>query len=223
MDTEQTSAATEATDAQQNEISQETVKTYTQREVDDMIAGMKSSLSKKLLKPYEGLGDPSELRALREQAERREQEQAMKRGEFEKILQEKISAKDAEISRRDEIIRQYRVDTPLVTAAARARSVNPEQVRTLLKPYIRVNEDGEPEVIDDRGQVRYNDAGHPVSIDDFVTGWLNENPHFVQPTPATTAGRSSIQAPQERLDLSKLDMKNPEHRRVYAEYRKQRR
>ena len=38
------------------------VKTYTQEEVDNMMARMRGSLEKKLLKPYADLGDPEELR-----------------------------------------------------------------------------------------------------------------------------------------------------------------
>jgi hypothetical protein len=221
MTSETSDAVEPVTDATETP-SQAQERIFTQREVDDMIAGMKANLSRKLLKPYEGLGDPSELRDLREQAERKRQEDAMRKGEYEKLMQELAAKKDAEIEKRERIIREYRVDNPLVTAAARARSVNPDQVRTLLRPYIRVNDDGEPEVIDDRGQTRYDDSGRPVTIDTFVTTWLQDNPHFVQATPATTQGQSAITARTERIDVTKLDMKDPEQRRIYAEYRKQR-
>ena len=50
--------ATEAT----TETNTQAEKSYSQREVDDMMARMKSSLSKKLLKPYEELGDPETIR-----------------------------------------------------------------------------------------------------------------------------------------------------------------
>ena len=52
---------------------QEATKTYSQKEVDDMMARMKGSLSKKLLKPFEDLGDPEELRQLKLEAEQRRQ------------------------------------------------------------------------------------------------------------------------------------------------------
>ena len=46
-------------------------------------------------------------------------------------------------------------------------------------------------------------------------------PHFVAPTPATTNGRSNISnGSPSKVDITKLDMKNPEHRKVYADYRK---
>jgi hypothetical protein len=58
-------------------------------------------------------------------------------------------------------------------------------------------------------------------VEDLVQDFLSANPHFVAATPATTMGRSNISngSPQ-KVDISKLDLKNPEHRKVYAEYRK---
>jgi hypothetical protein len=128
--------------------------------------------------------------------------------------------KDAEISKRDSVIREYKIETPLVNAAAKYRAVAPEQVRTLLKNNISLNTDGEVEVLDNNGQVRYNDKGVALTVDDLVSEFLATNPHFVQANPATSATKSSITNSQAPLDIAKLDMKNPEHRKVYAEYRK---
>jgi hypothetical protein len=218
MSTQETSAGnTEpATDAgSQTATSQETTgKTYTQQEVDNMMAGLKGSLSKKLLKPYEELGAIDELRELKSQAEAVRQEQAMKRGEFEKILQEQAAKKDAEIVKRDRVIQEYRVDTPLLTTASEMRSVNPAQVTALLKNQVRLNSEGEVEVVDSQGQVRYSDSGQPLGVTDLVREFLAANPHFVAAGPATTATRSSIDAQnRDKKDLSKLDLRNPEHRR----------
>jgi hypothetical protein len=222
MSTEITSAATtEVTDTSSQTPSQEArERVYSQREVDDMMAGLKGSLSKKLLKPYEELGDINELRSLREQAQKAQEEQMIKRGEFEKLLQELASKKDAEIARRDAVIQEYKVDTPLLSTAAQLGSVNPDQVKALLKNSLRMNPEGEVEVVDATGQVRYSDAGKPLAVHDLVKEFLDANPHFRSATPATTNSKSSITAPTKKLDITKLDMKNPEHRKVYAEYRK---
>ena len=87
--------ATDATGVTENQAP--AVKTYSQQEVDNMMARMKGSLEKKLLKPYQDLGDPEELRQLRTEAEKRAQEQQLKRGEFEKTLSEKAEKWNAEI------------------------------------------------------------------------------------------------------------------------------
>lgn len=199
-------------------------KTYTQKEVDDMMARTRTSLQKKLLKPYEDLGDPEELRQLRAEAEKKAQAEAIKRGEFEKTIQELAQRKDAEIAKRDQVIKEYKVNTPLINAAAQFRAVAPEQVKALLHNQVRLNADGEVEVIDHTGAVRYSDAGRPVGVEDLVREFLDSNPHFVQATPATTNTQSShsIKSQNKKIDITQLDMKNPEHRKVYAEYRRTR-
>jgi hypothetical protein len=215
-----TNVETETTSQTSQNQEQAAGKTYTQEEFDNHIAGLKSSLTKKLLKPYEDLGDVNELRALKEAQLKKAQEESLKKGEFEKILQDMAAKKDAEISKRDSVIREYKIETPLVNAAAKYRAVAPEQVRTLLKNNINLNTDGEVEVLDNAGQVRYNDKGVALTVDDLVSEFLAANPHFVQANPATSATKSSITNSQTPLDIAKLDMKNPEHRKVYAEYRK---
>ena len=195
-------------------------KTYTQEEFDNHIAGLKSSLTKKLLKPYEDLGDVNELRALKEAQLKKAQEESLKKGEFEKILQKMAEDKNAEIAKRDSVIREYKIETPLVNAAAKYRAVAPEQVRTLLKNNINLNAEGEVEVLDNNGQVRYNDKGVALTVEDLVNEFLAANPHFVQANPATSSTKSSITNNQTPIDINKLDMKDPAQRKIYAEYRK---
>ena len=224
MNSTETSAATEVTNTSPNQSSETTAseRFYSQQEFDDAMAKMKAAVVKKATKAYEDLGDPDELRALKAQAERKQQEESVKRGEFEKVLQELAAKKDAEIARRDNVIREYKIDTPLVSAAARLRAVNVDQVKALLKSNVRLNQDGEVEVVDNTGAVKYNDRGQPLQVEDLVQTFLTENPHFVAPTPATTNSRSNITASKQTLDIAKLDMKNPEDRKLYAQYRKER-
>jgi hypothetical protein len=217
MSEENTLANDVATDATENDS--QAKKTYTQEEFDAAMAKTRTATLKKALKPYEDLGDVDELRNLRQQFEAKQLEDQKKRGEFDNILKDIASKKDAEIQRRDQIIAEYKVDIPLTNAAAKHRSVNPEQVKALLKGSLRLNGEGEVEVIDNKGTVRYKDSGDAYQVEDLVREFLDSNPHFVQPTPSTTQTRNSI-SPQGggALDLSKLDMKNPEHRKLYAEH-----
>lgn len=223
MDSTETLATPPGTDpdATTSQDSSSPARVYTQQEFDDAMGKMRAVVTKRAVKPYEDLGDLDELRQMRDDSERRRTDEAVKRGEFERILQEQAQKKDAEIARRDAMIKEFKVDTPLMNAAALLRSVNPEQVKHLLKHSVRLNADGEPEVVDSTGTVRYADSGQPLAVQDLVREFLAANPHFVQPTPATTNSRSSISgSTNTKLDVSKLDMKNPEHRKVYAEYRR---
>lgn len=222
--TENTLANTEATDAQteptvENQAPAE--KTYSQKEVDDMMARLKTSVTRKVLKPYEELGDPTHLKELKIEAEKRQQEQQIKRGEFEKTLQELAAKKDAEIQRRDQVIKEYKVNAPLLNAAAKHRSVNPEQVKRLLQDRVRLNDTGDVEVLDDNGAVQYSDSGTPIGVDQLVKNWLNENKHFQLPTANTTNTKSSYGVGVDNsFDITKLDMSKASDRAKFAEHKK---
>ena len=104
-------------------------KTFTQDEVNAILARNKSQLEKKYASKYEDLGDPDELRSIKTDWEKKQQEQQIKRGEFEKTLQEMAAKKDAEIFKRDSVIKEYKVNVPILSAAAKFNAVNAEQVK----------------------------------------------------------------------------------------------
>lgn len=209
-----------ATDAEVTTENQatETAKTYTQEEFDNHMAGLKSSLTKRFEKQFSDLGDIEELRQLKAKAEKQKEQEAMRKGEFEKILKEKADNWNSEIQKRDSIIKEYKINTPLLNSAAKLRSVNPEQVKSLLVSSVRLNEDGDVEVVDNTGSVRYNDDGKPVTVEQLVDDFLKENPHFVQPTPTTTNTKTSVSGSSgTKLDISQLDLTKPSDRQKYAE------
>ena len=210
--------ATDAAEPTKTE-SQAEAKSYTQEEVDNMMARMRGSMERKLLKPYEELGSPDELKALKEAEDKRRQEEQLKRGEFEKTLQELASKKDEEIKRRDAVIEDYKVNMPLLNAAAKFKSVNPEQVQALLRNKVRLGENGEAEVLDSNGAVRYDDSGSAFKVESLVEEFLTTNPHFVAAAPSTTNSMNSVQpsSVDTKIDLSKLDLTNPQHRKIYKE------
>ena len=220
--TEQNIGTMEATVASETEQQAPAAKTFTQEEVNAILAKTKSQIERKFASKYEDLGDPEELRSIKTDYEKRQQEQQIKRGEFEKTLQEMAAKKDAEIQKRDSVIKEYKVNTPLLSAAAQYRAVNAEQVKALLSNQVRLNQDGEVEVVGTDGSVRYRDSGQPLGVEDLVREFLDSNPHFVSASPATTNARSAIsnQAPS-KVDITKLDMKIPEHREIYRQYRKE--
>lgn len=199
---------------------QATEKTYTQKEVDDMMARTKSAVQKKITSKYDDLGDPEELRQLKLEHEQRKLDEQKKRGEFDKIIADLAAKKDEEIRRRDDIIRNYTVDVPLVNAAAQYGSVNPKQVQALLKPYLRLAETGDVEVLDDKGTIRYSDKGQPFKVEDLVREFLDTNPHFKAAGPTTTQTKSNVTQSREKFDITKLDMSKPADRKLYAEHRR---
>lgn len=211
--------ATEA--AGETAIQAQADKTFTQEEVNAILARTKTQIEKKFATKYQDLGDPDELRSIKSDWEKRQQEQQIKRGQFDEAIKELAAKKDAEISKRDSIIKEYKVNSPLLSAAAKYRAVNAEQVKSLLNNHVRLNADGEVEVVGEGGAVRYRDDGQPLAVEDLVREFLDSNPHFVSASPTTANTKSNIsQGQPAKLDITKLDMKNPEHRKVYSEYRK---
>jgi len=198
----------------------QSVKTYTQEEVDNMMARTKGAIQKKYEKTFAELGDIDELRQLKVEAESRKLEDQKKRGEYDRIIAELAAKKDDEIRKRDEIIKSYTVDMPLVNTAAQLGAVNPKQVQALLKPNLRLGETGEVEVLDEKGTVRYSDKGQPFKVEDLVKEFLDTNPHFKAAGPSTSQSKSNVSQSREKLDISKLNMSNPVDRKLYAEYRK---
>jgi hypothetical protein len=209
----------QATEATENTLTQESTKTYTQAEFDNHMAGLKKSITSKFEKQFAELGDINELKQLKTQAEAQKQEEAIKRGEFENILKSLADKKDAEIAEKNKVIEEYTVNTPLLSAAAQYKAVNPQQVVQLIRNQVRLGENGQAEVVDSNGQVRYNDSGQSLGVDALVQEFLQSNPHFVNAAPATTNTKSAVtgNAGLEDFDISKMDLSNPEHRKVYAQ------
>lgn len=213
--------ATEATEAADQTNNQAQEKTYTQREVDDMIARAKGAIQKKVSSKYEDLGDPDELREIVERYKKNQQDYELRKGNFDKVLQDVVTKKDQEIQKRDRLIEQYRVETPILEAASRYRAVNAEQVKALVRSQVRLNADGEVEVLDNNGQVKYTDNGRRYDVDTLVQDFLRANPHFVSATPGTTNAASSVaKSNPGAIDITKLNMSNPEDRARYKEWRR---
>lgn len=212
-----------ATDAAGETANQaQTAKTFTQDEVNAILARTKTQLEKKFASKYEDLGDPDELRQIKSDWEKKQEEAQIKRGEFERILQEKAQRWESEIQKRDSVIRDYKINTPLLSAAAQFRAVNAEQVKSLLSSNVRLNAEGDVEVVDSKGAVRYKDNGTALAVEDLVREFLDSNPHFVQATPATVNTKTSIQGvanTSNKVDLSKLDLTRPQDRQIYKEAR----
>lgn len=202
------------------ETQEPAAKTYSQEEFDQHMAGLRKSLEAKFEKKFSDLGDIEELRELKAQAEKQRQEEAFKKGEFEKVLQDLAAKKDAEIAEKNAVIEQYTVNTPLLNAAAKYRAVNPEQVVQLIRNQVRLGANGSAEVVDSQGVQRYDERGNALTVDALVQEFLNTNPHFVSAAPATTNAQSSVKGIDSgNFDLGNLDLSRPKDREIYRQAR----
>lgn len=194
-------------------------KGFTQEELDRIVKERLSRERSKILKQYEGV-DVDRYRQLLEAEEAKQTEEQARRGEFEKILQTTVQKKDTVISQLQKELQAIKVDGSLLNAASTRKAINPQQVVRLLKDQIRLNENGEVEVLDESGSIRYNDQGAVMTVDELVGEFLKTNAHFVNAGPSGTGSQSSIAKANGNLgvpDMNKLDMNNPSDRKVYRE------
>ena len=221
--TTETTQETAATD-QGVTAPQPTVETsgFTQDEVDKLISQRVARERTKLQKKYADV-DVDKYRTLVEADESRRHEEAKKRGEFDQVIKEQADKFNAKINQYQSELTSIKVDGALVTAASKAKAINPDQVATLLRGQLKLNEQGTVDVVDTQtGQVRYNDKGEAIGVENLVTEFLQSNPHFVSAGPQGTGAQGGVGkvAPVDELDPSALDMNKASDREKYKNWRK---
>ena len=214
------------TDSKNKETTQETVstssKTYTAEEFNNAMASIRVKTEKQLAKKFEGV-DVEKYNQLLKAEEDRILEVEKQKGNFEKVLKETVSKKDEEINTLKTRLQSQMVDGALISAASKYKAISPEQVKELLAKNVRLNAKGEVEVVGQEGAVRYTDTGDAMTVDTLVKEWLDKNPHFSQPGPKGAGSQSNTSTTMNgQVDVSKLNLDNPEHRKIYKEMRDQR-
>ena len=193
-----------------------------QAEVDKIIDKRLARERQKYEKMYSGI-DPEQARKLLEEKENKEIEDQKARGEFEKILKEQAEKSNKEISGLRSEIEKVKVDGALLNAASKNSAINPEQVKDLLKSNVKLNEDGKVEILAENKQPIYNKDGDLKSIDEYVKDFITENPHFQTATPSGSGSKANLgKVDAKPFNLADLDMTNPEDRKQYADYKKER-
>ena len=198
-------------------------KKYNIEQVNEMV---KSRLAQERSQVYKKLGvDDLEIaiNAVKSQKDL-EEKQKIKKGEFEEILKNKTQEWNKERSNLESQLRDIKINKSLLESASKNKAINADQVVSLLQPQINLNESGNVEILDNNGLPRYNSNGELLTTDEFVQEFLTQNPHFVSATPSGSGTVSNVdrQELNKSLNIGELDMNNPEDRKKYAQYRKQR-
>lgn len=215
----QVAEATEATanDSKQQTPETEVSKTYTAEEFNNAMASVRKKTEVNVLKKFQDV-DLEKYRELVQKEEAMKLEEQKKRGEFEKILKETAEKKDRDINQLRDQLNSIKVDGALLNTASKYKAVNPDQVVRLVKERVRLNDAGDVEVIGDNGTPRYTESGEPMTVDGLVNEFLTQNPHFVQAGPSGSGSTSNTNSKSvQEIDVSKLDMNDPEQRRIYKE------
>ena len=192
-------------------------KVFTQAQLNDIVAKRVAQVSSK----YSDI-DKTELAELRKFKESMEEEQLIKKQDFEGVLKKTKDKYGSEISALRTELERIKVDGALVDAASRAKALAPQQVAKLLKEQIRMEADGSVSVLDEKGNPAYTDDGDALSVDALVENFLASNTYFRAAGPSGTGSTSNTsESKAEALDMSNLDMTSPEHRALYKKMRSQ--
>ena len=222
MSEEQTKAVTPevttSTEAPKVEVEKAKEMTFSQAQLDNII---KSRLEAEQRKHQRTLEDTKKKEE--DAAKEKLVKEAKSKAELEKLMQQRISEKDTEILKYKNEIKKERIDNSIMAVASKNNAINPSQVVSLLKDAIKLNDDGRVEILDNNSNIRYNEKGNLLTIEEKVKEFLQANPHFSASGKSGTGSQSSVEGKTVKpFNIQDLDMSKPEDRLKYAEYRKER-
>mgnify|MGYP003637275877 FL=1 len=222
MSEEQTKAVTPevttSTEAPKVEVEKAKEMTFSQAQLDNII---KSRLDAEKSKHQRQLDEVKKQddEALKEKAVK----EAKSKAELEKLMQQRILEKDTEINKFKNEIKKERIDNSVLSVASQHKAVSPAQVVSLLKDEIKLNDQNRVEILDKNNNIRYNEKGNLLTIEERVKEFLDTNPHFRQGSLSGTGSQSAIEGKTVKpFNIQDLNMSNADDRKKYAEYRKER-
>jgi len=209
----------ENTETNTNEVSEQTQqKTFTQDQLNNIIESRVMAERRKYEKKIQ-----EEENQKAELLKQEQLKEAKTKQDLEKIMQERLSEKEQEIQRiKNEMVAE-KIDKQILSVASSNKAVVPEQIVSLLKSELQLSDDGRVEVLDNNGNIRYNEKGQPLTVEDRVKEFLDTNPHFRQGSLSGSGSQSSIGGNSLKpKSIGDLDLNNPADRKVYADMRKTR-
>ena len=191
---------------------------FTQEQLDNIIKQRLQAEQSKYTRQLE------EQKKAEEEAQKdRAIKEAKTKADLEKLMQERIASKDAELQKMKADIKKEKIDNSLLSVASRYNAINPQQVTDLIKNQVRLSDDNRIEILDNNSNIRYNPKGELFSIEDRVKEFLEANPHFSASGKSGSGSQSSVGGKTVKpFNIQDLDLSKPEDRKKYAEYRKQR-
>ena len=210
--------ATQETPKEEPKVEVEKAKemTFTQAQLDNIIKSRLEAEQRKHQRTLEEAKKKEE-----DAAKEKLVKEAKSKAELEKLMQQRIAEKDTEILKYKNEIKKERIDNSIMSVASKNNAINPSQVVSLLKDTVKLNDDGRVEILDNNSNIRYNEKGNLLTIEEKVKEFLQANPHFSVSGKAGTGSQSSVEGKTVKpFNIQDLDMSKPEDRAKYAEYRK---
>jgi len=200
-----------------NEVSEQSLeqKTFTQAQLNSILESRVMAERRKYEKKIQ-----EEENQKAELVKQEQLKEAKTKQDLEKIMQERLSEKEQEIQKiKNEMVAE-KIDKQILAVASTNKAVVPEQIVSLLKSELQLADDGRVEVLDNNRNIRYNEKGQPLTVEDRVKEFLDTNPHFRQGSLSGSGSQSSIGGNSLKpKNIGDLDLNNPADRKIYKEMR----
>ena len=213
-----TTPATTTEEVATEEKNNQEQRMFSQDELNDILSKRIAQVKSK----YDDI-NPDEYRELKTLRQQQEEEQMIKRNEFDKLLKQTKVKADEEVNTLRGELEKIKVDGALISAASQKGSVNPEHIAQLLKTSVKLQPNGSVTVVDSEGNPRYTDSADPMSVNDLVEDFLSVNTYYRSAGPQGTGSQSNtdVQSSKQSLELSQLDLTRPDHREVYRKMKQE--
>jgi len=200
---------------QSNESQVDAARTFTQEEVNELIGKRVAQVNKK----FDGV-NLEEYKALKSLKEQVEDEQMIKKQDFDGLLKKQREKSETELTSLRGELETIKIDGALINASSKAKAVSPEHVAKLLRGNVSLGADGKVVITDAEGKPRYTDSADPFTVDHLVEEFLSGNQYFKSAGPSGTGSSgNTVNADQQEFDLAQLDMNDPKHRAIYSKMR----
>ena len=200
-----------------NEVSEQSLeqKTFTQAQLNSILESRVMAERRKYEKKIQ-----EEENQKAELVKQEQLKEAKTKQDLEKIMQERLSEKETEIQKIKSEMVAEKIDKQILAVASTNKAVVPEQIVSLLKSELQLADDGRVEVLDNNRNIRYNEKGQPLTVEDRVKEFLDTNPHFRQGSLSGSGSQSSIGGNSLKpKSIGDLDLNNPADRKIYKEMR----
>jgi len=199
---------TEAVQEGQDNTSQVEQKTFTQDQVNEIVQKRVAQVKGKV-----DIDEYNELRAFKENIE---EEKQISRSDFEGVLKKHKKKSAGEIANLRNELEKIKIDGALINAASTAKAVAPEQVSQLLRNNVRLDDNGKVSVVDNDGNIRFNDDAEAMTVSMLVDEFLGSNQYFKAAGPSGLGSQGNMaESKVASTDLASLDLTRPDHREQY--------
>lgn len=111
-----------------------------------------------------------------------EEEWQQRLEQLQRQAESRIEALQQQLQRQQEIAAGEKINSALSTALSRfqlAETVDPGEIRALLRESIRVDDQMNLYIVDEEGNPRLNMNGENLGVDEYVASWLNQRKHYL--------------------------------------------